>query len=416
MKDKLKRLINPIKNNDDYVKYVQKFRDKFIPERYNQIKLMDYLLDDSIDHYLSISNRADGKSFNYNHFFFKLAVDHDIRFSFIVRHYTVRQSGVKLFQKIIDSFGHFNYKDFVFRNGDFYISIIYRDRIIGIITDLNQATDLKYLSNFLEDYPIMIYDEFLALETDYLPDEWDRLKTIYSSIDRKESRPIINIPKIIYLGNAVNFSSPVLSNLNLFYILENHPMNKVKKYDNIIIEFNKNDNANEQRNLRAFKETEDAMTKAEFEVNKHNLATDIDRHRIKNNHDFLYVKLRNSFLRITYNKDNYEILLSIVNYQVNYDYNLLLVDNTEKSTYLKESYYDIDHSRKYEKNIFLFDNMYTKEKILNGIDNLRDLDILKIVRHHNSNTITNTVDHKEKIFKDNYIENTKKSLYKRFFQ
>ena len=101
----------------------------------------------------------------------------------------------------------------------------------------------------------MIYDEFLALETDYLGDEWERLQTIYESIDRKEEYPLIGKPKIFYFGNAVNFDSPVLHGLKIFNILERHPINtaKIYKYDyNIMLEINRNDNANEQRNTRAF--------------------------------------------------------------------------------------------------------------------------------------------------------------------
>src|SRR5699024_8144101 len=172
MKEKIKRIINPTQE-ELYEKYVNNFREKHIPERYNQIKLMNFLNDDDVDHYISISNRADGKSFNYCHFLLKLSIDHDIGFTFVVRHFTVRNAGQKLFQKIIDSFQHFNPRDFQVMRTDFYIVLLYQDKQLGIITDLNQATDLKYQSNYLQDFPIIIYDEFLALEGDYLPDEWD---------------------------------------------------------------------------------------------------------------------------------------------------------------------------------------------------------------------------------------------------
>src|SRR5699024_11278470 len=105
------------------------------------------------------------------------------------------------------------------------------------------------------------------LETEYLPDEWIRLKTIYESIDRVEKYPLIHKPKILYFGNAVNFDSPVLHGLKMFNILENHTMNtaKIYKYDfNIMLEINRNENANERRNTRAFGSDIDSLKTQKF--------------------------------------------------------------------------------------------------------------------------------------------------------
>lgn len=413
---KIKQYLQPM-NKERIHSYVSKFREKNIPKRYNQIKLMNYLLDDELDHYISISNRADGKSFNYIDFLITFSKDYDLGFMFIVRHHTVQMFGQTLMQKIIDtSNNNYNYRDFIFVNNDFYKTLIYKDKAIAIITDLNKATDLKYNSNFLKDFPILVYDEFLALEGDYLPDEWDKLKTIYSSVDRNGGIPLIKYPKILYLGNAVNFSSPVLANLNIFNILERHPMNEVRKYDNVILEFNRNENANEERNLRAFDEKNDSMTHGEFEVNKHNIATENDRLRINKKPDYLIVKLFNEYLKITYNRDTYEAMLSIISYSPNYDFNYLIKDNNEQSTFLNESFYDNEHERKYNKDIFLFDNVYSKDFILSEMNNYRDLKINKIIKHHASNNTLDNFEMREKVYKENYIENTKKSLFKKFFQ
>lgn len=408
---KLKKIFNPT-IEDKYLKFITNFR-KNIPLRYNQIKLADELLNDSLDHYVSISNRSDGKSFNYCHFFLELALEFNIKFTFVVRHHTVQVSGMKLFQKIIDEKKK-NPQDFQFMRTDFYIVLIYRDKELGIITDLNKATDLKYQSNYLENFPIIIYDEFLALEGDYLIDEWDKLKTIYSSIDRKSEVPLIKFPKVFYLGNAVNFSSPILVNLDLFNILEKQQMNTVSSYDNIVVELNRNDNANEQRNLRAFREFDDELTKAEFEINKHNIATNNDRLRINKNPNYIYIKLRENFMKITYNEKTYESILSIISYHKTYDFNILLKDNKETSKYLDESFYDDEHDRKYNKDIFLFDNMYSKDNIIDIYSNLKDLRINKIIKYHVTVNNLDNFEMKEKIYKENYIENTKKGLVERF--
>lgn len=40
-----------------------------IPDEYNQIELCNELMNKDLDFYISISNRSDGKSFNYVGFF-----------------------------------------------------------------------------------------------------------------------------------------------------------------------------------------------------------------------------------------------------------------------------------------------------------------------------------------------------------
>lgn len=406
------------KLKNKYYKTLHAFRKKNIPDRYNQVKLLDYLLQEDIDHYVSISNRSDGKSFNYIHALIKLSIDFNMKFVLLARHFTVRFAYQKFVIKVLDKSKEFNGKDFNFLRTDFYITILYRDKEVGIITDLNQATDLKYHSNYLEDFPIMVYDEFLALEGDYLPDEWERLKTIYSSIDRKseEDRPLLKIPKILYLGNAVNFSSPVLANLDLFNILEKHPINTLKQYGNVVLETNKNEQANEQRNLRAFDEKNDELTNAEFKTNSFNLITEKQRHLLKQNARFIVVKLTDNYLKITFNEDNNLILLSVIYYAKDYDFNMLLKDNTKESIYLDETFYDSDHVNRYKKDYYLFDNNFTKDLVTNSFHNLKELRITKIIgRYLSKHANESNFDKKEKQYQDNYIEQTKKGLLKRFY-
>src|SRR5699024_8201749 len=155
--------------------------------------------------------------------------------------------------------------------------------------------------------------------------------------------PLIHKPKIFYLGNAVNFSSPVLAGLKIFKILENHPMGSVKKYKydfNIQLELHRNDSQNEVRNTRAFGSINDPMTTAEFKTNPHHIATKNDRYMmwidfelccchwiimttaefktnphhiatkndrllVKKNPRLFYVKLKSDYLKVWFNRDNF---------------------------------------------------------------------------------------------------------------
>lgn len=401
---------------EKYKDYVANFRKYNVPKEYNQIRLADELLNDDVDHYVSISNRADGKSFNYIHFCMNLAIDYGVGFTLIGRHYTVRNALQQMVRKISEKSLTIQEKDIQFMRTDFYIVVIHKDKKIGIITDLNEATDLKYHSNFIEDFPILIYDEFLALEGDYLPDEWERLKTIYSSIDRKIVQILVKFPKIIYLGNAVNFSSPILANLELFNILEKHTINTMRKYDHVLLEMNKNEQSNEKRNLRAFDEKKDDMTSGKFTINYFKIATEKERNTIKENASFIIIKLDKSYLKITFHNKTKNVLLSVINYSEVYDFNLKLNDNTETSTYLSEKYFDQNQIKKYIKGVYLFDNNFSKDFITEGFQNLEQLKINKLIREYELKNKPTPFEQNEKTYNENYLERTKKELLKRFIE
>lgn len=395
----------------NFDKYVNEFRKNNVPKKYNQIELMNHLTDDNLDHYFSISNRADGKSFNYIHFLLNLSNDFNVGFMLISRKYTLRHSYISLIQKIVDKSNILNEKKLSFLNTQNYVKVLYVDRTIAVITDLNSATNLKYDSNFLDDFPIIVYDEFLAIEGDYLPDEWERLKTIYGSVNRGNEIPIIKFPKLVYLGNAVNFSSPILSNLNLFHRLENQPINTLKLYGNVAIEMRYNKSRNKDRNLRAFDEENDRMSQGQFETNNHNIVTDFERKQLSKDRHHLMIKLEQYYLRVDYNLDNRIIVLSVLGFSESYDFNTEIKDNKEKSIFLDDYYYKQSHQKRYEKGLYKFDNNYSRDTITSNL-HLMHLNLMKVIKTHELSY--KNVDRTEEKYHDNYIERTKKSLFKKF--
>ena len=341
---------------------------------------------------------------------------------FISRNMMLRQSYQTLLEDIFDLSTVLNREDFSFIRTQYYVSLNYKKRTIAIITDLNSATELKYFSNFLKKFPIMVYDEFLAIESDYLSDEWIRLKTIYESIDRVEEYPLINKPKIFYLGNAVNFESPILHGLEIFNILERHTLNtmKVYKYDfNIALEINRNENTNELRNTRAFGSKNDSMSTAQFQTNDFLIATENDKNHIKINPRTIFIKLKNDYLKIWFNPDDLTTILSIETTitKDHYDYNQQLKDNTVSSIYLNESYYNENHIKKYDRGFYLFENNFSKNTITSENNNLNWIRINKIIREYmRKDNQQNEIESKEQQFKDNYIEQTKRGLLKKLWE
>ena len=406
----------------NYKNYIEQFRKKHIPKRYNQVKLLDHLDDPEIDHFISISSRTDGKSINYVHALLNIAIDYNLGLMFISRNMMLRQSYQTLLEDIFNLSTVLNREDFSFIRTQYYVSLNYKKRTIAIITDLNSATELKYFSNFLKKFPIMVYDEFLAIESDYLSDEWIRLQTIYESIDRVEEYPLIYKPKIFYLGNAVNFESPILHGLEIFNILERHPLNtmKIYKYDfNIALEINRNENTNELRNTRAFGSKNDSMTTAQFQTNDFLIATENDKNHIKINPRTIFIKLKNDYLKIWFNPDDLTTILSIETTMTknNYDYNQQLKDNTVSSIYLNESYYNENHIKKYDHGFYLFENNFSKNTITSENNNLNWIRINKIIREYmRKDNQQNEIESKEQQFKDNYIEQTKRGLLKKLWE
>jgi len=406
----------------NYKNYIDQFRKKHIPQRYNQVKLLDHLNDPEIDHFISISSRTDGKSINYVHALLNIAIDYNLGLMFLSRNMMLRQSYQTLLEDIFELSTVLNREDFNFIRTQYYVSLNYKKRTIAIIADLNSATELKYFSNFIKKFPIMVYDEFLAIESDYLSDEWIRLQTIYESIDRVEEYPLINKPKIFYLGNAVNFESPILHGLEIFNILERHPLNtmKIYKYDfNIALEINRNENTNELRNTRAFGSNNDSMTTAQFQTNDFLIATENDKNHIKKNPRTIFIKLKNDYLKIWFNPEDLTTILSIETTMTknHYDYNQQLKDNTVSSIYLNESYYNENHIKKYDRGFYLFENNYSKNTITSEHNNLNWIRINKMIREYmRKDNQQNEIESKEQQFKDNYIEQTKRGLLKKLWE
>lgn len=401
----------PFLTDKKLIKFIDRFRDQ-IPERYNQIDLIEQLFNPDIDFLVSISNRTDGKTFNYVNFMFEFCYEFDLGFTLLSRTYMLRQAYQSLLFKITEETGK-QLTDILFKRTDDYMMVFYKEKLIGIITDLNNATDLKYHSAFIKDFPIIIYDEFLALEGDYLPDEYDKLKTIYESIDRKGEIPYIGFPKIVLLGNAVNFSSPLLAALDLFNKLETHPLNTSHNYGNIALEMRKNDNANETRNTRAFNSDNDAMTTGQFKVNNFKIVSNNEVDDLKYKGEYFYIKLDNTmYIQVMYDRNDFtNVILSVKTLvEEPYFFCSKLGDKNKEAIFLKETFYSDRQYKKYDKGLYKFENAFSKEYITDN-PSINSIKITKCISIHNAMTQpAQLADKKEAILKDRFLEDTKRAI------
>lgn len=405
------------KREKNLTKFIKQYQ-KDIPEQYNQCEMLDLLTDDSIDHYMAISNRTDGKSFGYIKFFFLLSYNFGVGFTLIARHFTVRYAYSSFIMQLVNETEDLDISKLFIKATDDYLMVIYDEKTLGVITDLNNATDLKYSSNFLKSFPIMVYDEFLALESDYLPDEWERLKLIYTSIDRDGLIDYIHYPKIFYLGNAENFSSPVLSNLDLFEQLEDQEINTMKQYGNILLEMRRNDNANVKRNIRAFNDSDDNLTTGQFKINRYLLAKKEIYTHVTSHLNYFYIKInRSMYIKVDYVLKPEPIYILSVITQNNIDYQFCneLKDITSSSTFLRSNYYDEDHYKRYIREDYLFLNSYSKDFILQHT-NFNTIKIEKCILEYDSTHRKPDITFRREVKLSNeQLERQKRYIYNKFF-
>src|SRR5699024_4137444 len=156
------KFIKELTPDNIYKNYIEDFRVNHIPEKYNQVKMLDELNNPDIDHFISISNRTDGKSINYVHALLNIAIDYDLGLTFLSRNMMLRTSYQELINDIIEISTIFDRSDFNFIRTQYYVQLNYKDKTIAMISDLNNASELKYFSNYMKNFPIIIYDEFLA--------------------------------------------------------------------------------------------------------------------------------------------------------------------------------------------------------------------------------------------------------------
>lgn len=405
-----------------YYNFLNKFRKKYVPKQYNQIKLAYDLPKKDVTHLFSLSNRSDGKTTNYLHFFINLAIEFDwLKFAIMVRHWDLKIAMETQVVDIFNTFDDLDVDELLYKRTPQFTTIWYKGKNIGILYDLNKASDLKNTSGAMKHYPIILYDEFLALKDDYVPYEWEKLQRIYQTTDKKGILPLITHPKIFYLGNAENFYSPVLSGLKMYNILETHPINEKKLYyteefGTIALENHFNKETNKNINTNAFGTKDSSMYTGQFKVNRYNILTKEEKQAIDSNKQFFFINFGGTFIKVVYNQKTYKSYLSVESFlpsEYDYQFNSEISDNTENSVFLKESFYDEEHIKKYEKGMYLFDNVYTKEFITDN-SYLASLKINKLISYYKTFMLKDVITESEKVIKDNYMEKSLESLVEKF--
>lgn len=313
---------------------------KSIPEQYNHVKLLDYLTDDSVRLLMSITTRGDGKTYNYLLALIKISMQYnDFKFILLSRHFTLRSIYQDTLQEILMENFELSRKAIYFDNKQQYSIMYVNDQAICLLTELNSATDLKYSSTILKHYRLIVYDEFIALKGDYLPDEALRLKTIYESVARPvDNNDVLTTPKIMLLGNPVNFDSPLLSYFDLYRVLEKQKINTIEKHGDTVIERWKN--LSSLNNIKTDMFTgsdDDSSYSGEFRTNEDLVVSAHDLTHFKNQ---VGVKMDNEqYLIIHYDEENNFYLEITYKKPKKIHFTTVLIGLQDNVKYLDDTYY-----------------------------------------------------------------------------
>lgn len=366
-----------------YKKTLKEYKERYLPPEYNQLELLDELTNQELDHYISITTRGDGKSFNYISAVGYICYHLNMGCLILVRHWALQDKMRELIEDIIHTVKWIDPNELKFRSNADYITMSIAGKDVFVIADLNNASDLKQSSNVLKNFPIILYDEFLALDTDYVQDEYQKMATIYKSIDRVPNRPYIKSPKIIYLGNPVNFNSPLLPALNIYNHLQTHEINTIKAYGNILLEMRRNDKRNDGKNIRAFPDPNDSDVTGEFNFTNYRLVTPDEYHKEFNHGEFIKIRIDANLMLTVLRKS--DIILSIEKSDNKEDYCLNLNDETLDRVYIQDRFYSDRFVKRYKKGLFLYKDAFSKQHISED-ENLQRINFLRLFKN-NENTV-----------------------------
>lgn len=390
------------KPEDKFKKELENIR-KNIPEKYNQVKLLDQLCNNNVDLLFSITTRTDGKTFNYLYALAKLSEAFDFTTIIIVRHMELRGAMVSQITNVYETMDDLKQGDLYPNINIEYIQMMYKDKIPFIIVDLNNANDLKNYSSILKKANLILYDEFLSVGGQYADHEFLKFKTIFETMDRGTNSNMQytnNRRKAIFLGNPVDFGSEFLSYWKLYQYLEHQPMNTIKLYKNVAIERRKNKVAQENKNNRIFNSTDNESITGTFNINTWAIKEpkDLDKKII--------IKTVDKYIVIHLEKTP---VLEVTQIEKNYKYNTDLKDNNNNSTYLKTTYYNDNFLKKYNRKLFNFANQYSKDYILNNYPTLK---ITKIINEQTADEPS--LEEQNNVRKENDLTLLKKRLFSQY--
>lgn len=375
------------KQKQELLDFIQQYRENNIDDGYNPIHGLDQLTNDDVDYILSISNRGDGKTFGYLGCLVAIAYHFDLPLMLLQRHWTLREGAIDELIEVVterEALPEFD-KYYIIDKQREYTCVYYKDKLIAIACELDNSSDLKRKSFFIRKARIIVYDEFITLPCDYVPQEAVQYTRIFKSVHRgfqSGELPYIGNIKVVCLGNPENLASPVLHMLKVTRQVQQQPINTEKIFRNVYVEKFENEKVNAKVNLRAIPEG-DTSSKGDFQYNLHNIPNDDEMNAMLSQlHDSLWIKLTEGYLEVQYSLPHQDkILIRYMNYNDTYDFCTNVHDYNGLATYIDNHLYNDDFYRHHLNDEFYYNDEYSRGVVLKD-ENLKNLNLYTLIAMH----------------------------------
>lgn len=126
-----------------------------------------------------------------------------------------------------------------------YAILYYDNKIFGFGAALKSESQIKNVSNLFNKVSEIIWDEFQAVDGNYLTDEIGKFKTVYKSIARGPNKMVRYVP-CIAISNFVSMLNPLMTSLDVYNNVSRET--KFLRGDGFVLEQNINIAATVARN------------------------------------------------------------------------------------------------------------------------------------------------------------------------
>lgn len=382
------KVINKQHTLKDVLKSFKKYRKRYIPKKFNQLDILEYILSDKIDYGVDITTRSNGKTTNYIGMLTKLSIDFNFKVGYITDHFNQWDSvfaNIKYTLKIFDikieddnDFWYFPLKGL--------IKFGYKDKELGYIINISRPQDIKRYYSQVSECKILVYDEFIRADEDYYSNEDVLLNQIKQTCDKDCMNDNIknifgNKSRVILLANPINLLSPVLHSMGIIKILEEKEINEEVIIEGRIgLRLNSNAETNKEYIDNEFMpQLNKQEIESMFNINKYNVISSDYLAKIYNNKDTLSTKIyidSTKSLIVTCLNNNY--ILSLSNDVNNCSFCTNIEDKDNNRIYLDSNWIDDEYmSYLFEHDMFKFSDMYTKNEILSS--NLYQINYIRVI-------------------------------------
>lgn len=364
------------------IKQVLDARIAKIPEQYNQLEMLSFIYNDDIDISMSITSRSDGKTTNAGAALWELGVECDYKTIIILPSDYVQRGMTDDIIETIGIYTDYNPQEILLRKRKFATELTYKGHTVMALCNLDDAMELKHNKEFMSQFRLFWFDEFIRFSNSYRPDEVLRYQTLFDTMDKDFDSPYP--VKALFTGNPLNFDSPFFAEWDLYKVLAEHELNTSHVYSmdiedvddvfnvNILLEIRKNVEVNKMKAKKIFRDRSGSNS-GEFHFNTWH----IERPSFHENYRQNVVKVDDQNYIYVYQQDD-KTYLQVKAYARDVNCCLNIADIDENIPYVPDSFRKDNYRKLFINGAYYFLDAYSKNTIINTL-NLSNLNFFKVL-------------------------------------